>query len=298
VHGVTGMDTMLAFRCSRDLGNVIKLFTAQTAGGVTDLLEAVSLDVAPLSHTPPTALKAYSALVTRLKKALVPLLGLVHRIGQVQILRRELAHELEFACRLDSNLLFGALSSLNTAVIRDVERHYYAADKFPYPTSRNPLLPELAKYLEATGQHDPTAKVYITCEPQPHIALWLAALVFTYIPKFAYDRDFDTLVRTKSNYEIDGAPFVVGIATILKQLHPTVTQQLLLYVGQYIRLHVAAYFSGAPKSSGVGPEVLNALLFVRKLGAVAVVPAAVMERCVPGYILEAAILTETPPAAR
>ncbi len=29
VHGVTGMDTMLAFRCSRDLGDVIKLFTAQ-----------------------------------------------------------------------------------------------------------------------------------------------------------------------------------------------------------------------------------------------------------------------------
>jgi hypothetical protein len=28
----------------------------------------------------------------------------------------------QFACRLDSNLLFGALSSLNTAVIRDVER--------------------------------------------------------------------------------------------------------------------------------------------------------------------------------
>ncbi len=29
VHGVTGMDTMLAFRCSRDLGYVIKLFTQQ-----------------------------------------------------------------------------------------------------------------------------------------------------------------------------------------------------------------------------------------------------------------------------
>jgi hypothetical protein len=227
----------------------------------------------------------------------------------------------------------------------------------------------------------------------------------------------DTLVRTKSNYEIDGAPFVVGIATILKQLHPTVTQQvgplvnrcgptrshqgtrsraracvkchhpcvladcfcpphpvafeaalalrwavhpaargcLLLRVGcldvnpsrscslssppvfcvYFSRLRCgpgrqcggglaalaprdhfhlpsfgcpppplhphtlyAACLCRAPKSGGVGPEVLNALLFVRKLGAVAVVPAAVMERCVPGYILEAAILTETPPAAR
>jgi hypothetical protein len=96
----------------------------------------------------------------------------------------------------------------------------------------------------------------------------------------------DTLVRTKTSYEMDGAPFIVGIATVLKQLHPSVTQQvpalarpvlprrpvprcpprdccllpsnswagccvlslccwqMLLYVGQYIRLHIAAYFSG------------------------------------------------------
>jgi hypothetical protein len=54
----------------------------------------------------------------------------------------------------------------------------------------------------------------------------------------------------------------------------------------------------APKSGGVGPEVLNALIFVRKLAAVAAVDPGVLERCVPSYILEAASLTETPPAAR
>ena len=109
------------------------------------------------------------------------------------------------------------------------------------------------QYLESTGQHDPTTKVYITCDPQPHIALWLTALVFAYLPKFQYDRDFgtgcehgdggaaclgvchsqccwcgraDTLVRRKSSHQIDGAPFILGLATILKQLHPSVTQQV------------------------------------------------------------------------
>ena len=47
----------------------------QTAGGVTEFLDAIALEVAPLSHTPPNALKAYAALVTRLKKPLQPLLG-------------------------------------------------------------------------------------------------------------------------------------------------------------------------------------------------------------------------------
>ncbi len=107
---------------------------------------------------------------------------------------------------------------------------------------------------------------------------------------------------------------------------------MLMYLGQYVRLNIAAYFSGyvclpatlccnavhrlctlllavtysrrslcrnsASKSSSVGPEVVNALLFVRKLGAAAIVPAAVMERCVPLYVLEAAVLTEAAPAGR
>ncbi len=51
----------------------------------------------------------------------------------------------------------------------------------------------LAQYLEATGQHDPIGKIYVTCEPQPHIALWLSTLVFAYLPKFNYDRDFGNL---------------------------------------------------------------------------------------------------------
>ncbi len=37
----------------------------------------------------------------------------------------------------------------------------------------------------------------------------------------------DTLVRRKTSHQMDGAPFILGIATILKQLHPTVTQQVL-----------------------------------------------------------------------
>ena len=127
--------------------------------------------------------------------------------------------------------------------------------------------------------------MYITCDPQPHIALWLSTLVFYCLPKLAYDRDFgehsplcvyvffslfpasiggfsncfafhrlciclfvctsavslrmvvvhwsvgclsaDTLVRRKTSHQMDGAPFILGIATILKQLHPTVTQQVL-----------------------------------------------------------------------
>ncbi len=47
----------------------------QTAAGVTDLLDSVALEVSPLSGTPPAGVKAYGALVARLKKAMVPLLG-------------------------------------------------------------------------------------------------------------------------------------------------------------------------------------------------------------------------------
>ena len=47
----------------------------QTAAGVTDLLDSVALEVSPLSSLPANGIKTYAGMVSRLKKALVPLLG-------------------------------------------------------------------------------------------------------------------------------------------------------------------------------------------------------------------------------
>ena len=48
----------------------------------------------------------------------------------------------------------------------------------------------LTQYLEASGLHDPLSKIYVTCEPQPHIALWLSVAIMQQMHRFSYDRDY------------------------------------------------------------------------------------------------------------
>jgi hypothetical protein len=51
----------------------------------------------------------------------------------------------------------------------------------------------VVQFLEASGLHDPLSKIYITCESQPHIALWLTVAVMQQMHRFTYDRDFGTV---------------------------------------------------------------------------------------------------------
>ena len=39
-------------------------------------------------------------------------------VGQAQLLRKQISHELQFSCHLDSNLLEHSLSNLNKALVR------------------------------------------------------------------------------------------------------------------------------------------------------------------------------------
>lgn len=46
------------------------------------------------------------------------------RIGQAQLLRKQLSNELHFTARMDSSLLSGALRALNQSLLADVLEHY------------------------------------------------------------------------------------------------------------------------------------------------------------------------------
>jgi hypothetical protein len=53
-----------------------------------------------------------------------------------------------------------------------------------------------------------------------------------------------------------------------------------------LRLKVGVFTSGGRLNS----DVVNTLVFLRQLGAVMVIPHVVLEKFVPSYILEAAIM--------
>lgn len=91
---------------------------------------------------------------------------------------------LQFSSKLDSNSLYCALENFNKAVVSDIQMHYINPDAVPYPSEDNPLLPELSKYLETTGLHDPYTKIYITTHPLPAFPclMFLFVVSHTQIP--------------------------------------------------------------------------------------------------------------------
>ena len=82
---------------------------------------------------------------------------------------------------------------------------------------------------------DPSSKIYITSPPLEGLPVLLFLFLLTYLPKLDYDHNFDSLIRKKAVYPLDGAPLAIGLACLLKQFHPSVTRKLLAYIGQFCR---------------------------------------------------------------
>jgi WASH complex subunit strumpellin len=284
VPGLTGADRLIGFSIERELSKIAKFYSNELKTGLAEALLRISEDLQPLDSASPVVVKHFSAIIKKLGKVFDSLMDPVLSIGHAQLLRRAIAHELRFSCRLDSNLLCGAIEALNTAVVNDVRMHYYDSDAHPMPDSESTLLPAVVAYAEAAGIQDPLSNIYVTTEAQPFLGLWLALLCVSQIGRFAYDREFACLVRRKIE-PVDGGPFVAGLATLMKQAHPTVTADWLGFMGQYVRTSLAAVV-GKAKGGPVPPEIVSLVLLMQHFGRVAHVPDRVMHTYLPSYVYE------------
>ena len=139
----------------------------------------------------------------RIQQLMLPLLKTIRRLGQSQLIRRHIAHILQFGCQLEAHSLHQALDTFNYALINDVKRHYTNPEKFPYPTKESPLLFETVALIESCGMDDPFHKVYATSEPLEGLPVLLFIFLLSYIPKvirllsfFYYFTDFYFLMHS------------------------------------------------------------------------------------------------------
>lgn len=88
---------------------------------------------------------------------------------------------------------------------------------------------------------------------------------------------------------LDGTPLAVGLACLLKQFHPSYTQKLMAYLGQFVRTNLQQVFSEAEVKSvqEVPREILNMLVFMDQLCHYASVPRSAVHEFVPPYIFDA-----------
>jgi WASH complex subunit strumpellin len=303
VPGLTGCDRLFGFSVERDLTRLLRGYAGELKAGAGDLLTRLADELQPLTAVSPNVVRMLVTLSKKLAKPLDSVADLLMGIGHAQLLRRALAHELRFSARLDSNLLAGAVDALNVALLTDIRRHFSEPESHPIPDGDNPLLAQAAAYCEAMGINDPLTNIYITVEPalQPPMGVWLTLFVIAQAPRLAYDREFGSLVRRRPGDAIDGGPLVAGLATLLKQMHPSVTDDFFAHVGQYIRsvVHgtVGAAVGAAPAGSkgerdlakappSLPPDVYTCLLIVQQLARAAHVPERVVHVHVPAYLFD------------
>jgi WASH complex subunit strumpellin len=122
----------------------------------------------------------------RLEKLMLPMLKLIRRLGQTQLIRRQVANVLQFGCQLDAHLLYQALDTFNRGVMNDVRNHYRSPETHPYPADVNPLLFEVTQLTEACGIDDPLHKIYITSQPLEGLPVLLFLFLLTYLPKVRF----------------------------------------------------------------------------------------------------------------
>lgn len=152
VPGLVGLDRLLGFTVERDLKTLLRAYAGELKQGAGQLLSKLGEELQPTSAVSANIVKTLNSLATQLKKPLASTADRLVAIGQAQLLRHAIAHELRFSARLDSNFLSGAIEVVNDAVLADVRRHYVAPDKhvraalgqtraprFAHPSSKVPF---------------------------------------------------------------------------------------------------------------------------------------------------------------
>jgi WASH complex subunit strumpellin len=285
VFGLTGADKLICFMIVRDLQRFTTLYTRSLDNKLRGFVSQFMQLLHPTSHLTPDASQTYAEALQLTQKLWPKFLEFVTNIGQKQLLRRMISNELNFTAKLDSRMLTSALGVMNKAVLNDVKTHYAKPDVHPYPS--NLLLADLSSYLETAGINNPLTKIYITSDPIEGIPAIVFLLVLANVEKLRWDSRLCTLVNaaSKGREPLDGAPFVVGVITLLKQFHSSHTSTFLAFMGQYVRSMIQESSTKSRKQAF--PEtVINVMHFLDQFCRFSKTSRAIVENVVPSYVFD------------
>lgn len=295
--GIRGLDRLNAFKIVYEFNQFLKFYNKDINRN-KQFLDQMRTQLFPQYRMVTNPAKFYSAIVKKFEYAMLPMLVYIRRIGQGLLIRKQINNVLKLSCQLDAHMLHQALDSFNRGLLNDIRRHYENPEKFPaYPPKENPVLYEMTNLLEACGLDDPVQKIYITTTPLEGLSELLFIFLLSYLPKLEYDSNFNSLIRKKSSFPLDGIPLVMGVAGLLKQFHPQTTKVLLSYIGQFVRsttfFDISEAAGNVDNDNGkaaanvkIPYEVLNTIVFVDQLCLYANLPRSLVHEFIPAHIFD------------
>lgn len=285
--GLAGLDRLLCFMIVKELqtfqGMCTRLLNNAKDRQYHDLLDSFSKGLGNVKAVVGQPGKVYPAMMSKMTRVWPAFLDIILKVGQMQLLRRQIGHELNTSCKFDSKTFSSALQAMNDALIADIERHYQDPT-LPYPKEENPLMFELTSYLESAGYHDPLKKIYVTTKRLPFFSFFNFLLVISHLPKLTYSKTISGLVSKKPTDPLDAPPFVTGCLTLLKQYHAENTDIFLAFIGQYVRSLVDS-LPGSKTQDG-SQDVLNVMIFLEDFIYYSGLSRKVVEAHVPGYLFD------------
>ncbi|XP_057354108.1 WASH complex subunit 5-like isoform X1 [Manis pentadactyla] len=188
--GVNGLDRLLCFMIVKELQNFLSMFQKIILRDrtVQDTLKALTTAVIPLKSIVANLNKIYFSAIAKTQKIWTSYFEAIMKVGQMQILRQQIANELNYSCQFDSKHLAAALENLNTALLADIKAHYQDPS-LPYPKEDNTLLYEITAYLEAAGIHNPLNKIYITTKRLSYFPVVNFLFLISQLPKLQYNKN-------------------------------------------------------------------------------------------------------------
>ncbi|XP_034278182.1 WASH complex subunit 5 [Pantherophis guttatus] len=282
--GLNGLDRLLCFMIVKELQNFLIMFQKIVLRdkGVHEALKSLMRSVSPLKGLVANCNRVYSTAITKTQKIWAAYLDTIMKVGQMQILRRQIGNELNYSCRFDSKHLAAALENLNKAILADIEAHYQDPS-LPCPKEDNTLLYEITAYLEAAGIHNPLNKIYITTKRLPYFPIVNFLFLISQLPKLQYSKNSGMVCRKPAD-PIDWPPLVLGLLTLLKQFHSRYTEQFLGLIGQFVRSTMEQCTS--QKVPEMPADVVGALLFLEDYVRYTKLPRRVVEAHVPNFIFD------------
>ncbi|EDO30084.1 predicted protein [Nematostella vectensis] len=283
--GLTGLDKLLSFMIVKELQKFVLLIQSSLRDKlVMDTLTYLSKSLTPVKSLVAAPYKVYPAATQKLTKLWTVYTEAIMKVGQMQLIRRQIANELNCSCKFDSKIHENALRTFNSSLLRDIEAHYQDPS-LPYPKEDNPLMFELTSYLEWAGIHNPLNKIYVTTKKYPFFAMLNFLCVISQIPKLIYMKSAGTLVARKPTDQVDSAPFVVGMITVLKQFHSEYSEQFFACCGQYVRSLVEAAATNI-RTNELPQEIVNLMIFLEDYLSYSQQPRKVVEAHIPTYIFD------------
>jgi WASH complex subunit strumpellin len=137
----------------------------------------------PEHRIPVNAAKLYTNAMKKVENLMLPLLKFIRKIGQGQLIRRQISNLLQFECQLDAHLLYQTLDTFNRGLINDIKKYYSNPNLNPYPAKESMLIFETSALLESCGLDDPINKIYVTTQPLEGLPVLLFLFLLTYLPK-------------------------------------------------------------------------------------------------------------------